>query len=388
MKEGKKGNRYFSHDSDAFLDSRIVKMRARLGIAGYGAYWVVIERLRTSEDYMHETDYDVLAFVANSDPELFRSLIEDFELFEFTEQNGKTYFYSESLRRRMAKMEDIMDKRRAAGRKGAEARWQKDDTPTAEPQEEDGKRMTNAWQTHSTPNAVPMAKNGKRKEKKRKETKLSTEVKDNTEKSSSSEGIPHMAMNGPQGQPEGRPAEYPEKDHEEKDRLAKGFERFWQVYPRKVKKQRAESAWQKIKKDLTDELIEKIIQAVKDQDAALWQGKDPQYTPHPSSWLNDKRWNDEIPKNRGNGNARPEYKNGQRVIGDNRYFLPPEKQKELDQELTEEERVFIEAFDEWLLPQIKAEEERLGREMEYMEGMLLRSQKYDEFEALQKGAKQ
>ena len=176
--------RYFSHDSDAFLDSRIIKMRAKLGLAGYGAYWMIIERLRTADQYQLETDYEVLAFISNDEPELFRSVVEDFDLFEFSEDDGQTYFYSASLRRRMMKMEDIIEKRREAGRKGAEARWQTDGNTDPLSEQEDDISMANAipiakqmpYDCHST----ALAKNGKLNKTKLNQTKLNKTKANNT----------------------------------------------------------------------------------------------------------------------------------------------------------------------------------------------------------------
>ena len=175
MSGTKTGNRYFSHDSDAFLDSRIIKMRAKLGLAGYGAYWMIIERLRTAEQYRHECDYDVFACLANSDAELFRSVIEDFDLFDFEENDGQTYFYSASLLRRMLHMEDIIEKRREAGRKGAEARWQTDDKPVTEPKVNHSKGIASAMpiakQVPCDCHSTALAKNGKLNKTKLNKTK-------------------------------------------------------------------------------------------------------------------------------------------------------------------------------------------------------------------------
>ena len=186
------GKRYFSHDSDAFFDSRIVKMRTRLGVAGYGAYWMIVERLRTSEGYKHECDYEVFACLANADAELFRAVVEDHGLFEFVENDGKRYFYSESLMRRMMKMEDIIEKRREAGRRGAEARWQTDDNADPLPEQENdtnvASAIANAKQVLSDCHSTALAKNGKlNKTKLKQNNSLSPESEGSTEKPSNSE---------------------------------------------------------------------------------------------------------------------------------------------------------------------------------------------------------
>jgi uncharacterized protein YdaU (DUF1376 family) len=67
------------------------------------------------------------------------------------------------------------------------------------------------------------------------------------------------------------------------------FETFWKVYPKKVSKENAKKAWLKIKPN--DELIAKITKAVKDQKLSE---REQQFIPHAASWLNAKRWEDEV----------------------------------------------------------------------------------------------
>ena len=71
----------------------------------------------------------------------------------------------------------------------------------------------------------------------------------------------------------------------------KAFESFWEIYPRKINKKKAEEKFLKICKD--EETFNKIIDAVKVQ-TKTEQWKDVQYIPHPTTWLNGERWNDEV----------------------------------------------------------------------------------------------
>ncbi len=71
-----------------------------------------------------------------------------------------------------------------------------------------------------------------------------------------------------------------------------GFEAFWSAYPRKVGKGKAREAYAKAL-PLSDALS--LIDQAK-RFAAFCQGKDPQFIPHPSTWLNQERWADEIPE--------------------------------------------------------------------------------------------
>ena len=69
------------------------------------------------------------------------------------------------------------------------------------------------------------------------------------------------------------------------------FDRFWQAYPRRVGRKRAEEAF---KKAMTRTTIDVILQALE------WQRQQPQwlrdggtYIPYPQGWLNQERWTDE-----------------------------------------------------------------------------------------------
>ena len=66
------------------------------------------------------------------------------------------------------------------------------------------------------------------------------------------------------------------------------FEDFWAIYPRKVGKLAAKRAWDKIRP--TPEIVEAMAKALEWQ-CPEWD--DPQFIPHPASWLNAGRWMDE-----------------------------------------------------------------------------------------------
>lgn len=74
-----------------------------------------------------------------------------------------------------------------------------------------------------------------------------------------------------------------------KDSRAREFDRFWQAYPRKTAKGAAERAWDKAARVTQPSTI---IAAV---EASVWP-VDPQFIPHPATWLNQKRWLDEKPQ--------------------------------------------------------------------------------------------
>lgn len=69
------------------------------------------------------------------------------------------------------------------------------------------------------------------------------------------------------------------------------FLQFWQEYPRKVGKGAAYRSWLKIKGIKKSDIIE----AVKSQrEQEQWKKDNGQYIPHPTTWLNQRRWEDEV----------------------------------------------------------------------------------------------
>jgi len=112
---------YFSHDSNARNSDKLMKVRMKLGAEGYGIFFMLIERLREEEGYKSTIDYDTLAFDLRVEPEKVKQVVENYDLFKFTE-DGK-YFYSDSFNERMEMMDLKRKKLAEAGKKGAEKRW-------------------------------------------------------------------------------------------------------------------------------------------------------------------------------------------------------------------------------------------------------------------------
>lgn len=96
-----------------------------------------------------------------------------------------------------------------------------------------------------------------------------------------------------------------EKDLPASITLHESFKQFWEAYPRKVGKEKAKTAWKKIKPD--DGLLETILAALAKQKKLVdWQKDDGKWIPYPASWLNGKRWQDEItPDNKKSQTSEP-----------------------------------------------------------------------------------
>lgn len=75
------------------------------------------------------------------------------------------------------------------------------------------------------------------------------------------------------------------------DEMAR-FQEFWDAYDHKKNRGGAEKAWKKALKSAdAQELIGAAKLFIETQRAI---GKHPQYTPYPSTWLNGKRWLDDV----------------------------------------------------------------------------------------------
>ena len=64
------------------------------------------------------------------------------------------------------------------------------------------------------------------------------------------------------------------------------FNEFWAMYPRKTAKAAAVKAWKKIKPQHIPKLMYALL-----EHKATWL--DPKFIPHPATWLNGSRWEDE-----------------------------------------------------------------------------------------------
>lgn len=111
---------YFSHDSNARNDEKILAVRMRHKAEGYGAYFMILERLMESTNYTSIKDYNIIAFDLRVGAELVKSIVEDFNLFIISE-DGKS-FYSNSFMERMEPLDNMRKQRVEAGKKSAAKR--------------------------------------------------------------------------------------------------------------------------------------------------------------------------------------------------------------------------------------------------------------------------
>ena len=118
-----KDSYYFSHDSNALSDPKILSLRCDYGMEGYGIFWAIIEMLRNQDDYkldLSTRTYKAIKMLCMTqlDIEKFiNNCINEYELFV---TDGE-FFWSASLCKRMDKKDDVSEKRK----KAIKSRWNK-----------------------------------------------------------------------------------------------------------------------------------------------------------------------------------------------------------------------------------------------------------------------
>lgn len=121
---------YFTHDSNARNDPKILAMRSVYGSEGYGWFWMIIEMLREQENYVLPVNhlcYEALALQFGCQPAQIEKFITAC-CNDFKDRTGgllcrdDNYIWSTSLCRRMA----VLDQKREKARLSAYQRWNND----------------------------------------------------------------------------------------------------------------------------------------------------------------------------------------------------------------------------------------------------------------------
>jgi hypothetical protein len=111
----------------------------------------------------------------------------------------------------------------------------------------------------------------------------------------------------PKSEPKLKPTENPQETHGlpndnpqgtdrvdriDRDIYEQRFALFWDAYPKKKSKGRAEKVFLKLKP--SEELLSRMINAIKIQKMSEdWVKNQGQFIPHPATWLNDEAWEDD-----------------------------------------------------------------------------------------------
>jgi len=75
------------------------------------------------------------------------------------------------------------------------------------------------------------------------------------------------------------------------DTTTAAFLEFWAAYPRRVAKGDAEKAWGKMR---SVDLHVLMAALVEQKQSVEWQRDSGQFVPYPATWLNGRRWEDEV----------------------------------------------------------------------------------------------
>lgn len=170
---------------------------------------------------------------------------------------------NETLERHRQKSQQISEKRALAGAKGGSTR-------VAKAKQNPSNCLANASVLYSHPyQTIPRVE-------------ISTDISPSNQE-----------INPPSPLPGGGLVLEPEAPEEgpKKPVYTAGFEEFWQVYPRKVGKLAASKAYSRAVRILGAQGRSALESAVK-RYAAVSRNADPQFIPHPATWLNQGRWDD------------------------------------------------------------------------------------------------
>jgi hypothetical protein len=116
---------YFQHDFEPLSDPKLASVISEYGALGYGLFWRIIEVLHSDENHkLKHKQYVYLALAQQ-----MKTNVEQIESFvnycilvsELFVSDGE-YFWSERVMRNIAKRNDIIEKRKMAGKKSAEMR--------------------------------------------------------------------------------------------------------------------------------------------------------------------------------------------------------------------------------------------------------------------------
>lgn len=141
------GSEYFSHDYKARVDSKIVNLFMKHGLAGIGAYWCIIEMLYENNGKIMRTECERIAFELRTDYDFINSIINDFDLFIVSD----TEFYSNSVLFRL----NLRNEKSKKASLSAKTRWYN----------------ANALQSQSESNAINKSKVNKKESKESKKDK-------------------------------------------------------------------------------------------------------------------------------------------------------------------------------------------------------------------------
>jgi len=227
--------KWFKHDSDASNDAKLKKLRLKYGAQGYGIYWYCLELIARNVEKHN------LTFELEHDAEL---IADDFKLSNDLVQHIMTYMVNLEL---FENVNGVVSCLKMASRT-----------------DEYTQKLIQSNKKYEDSIGIVSGQNPKMsvliEEKRIEEIRLEENITD-------------------------------KKKPLRTKVLDTYFEDFWYFYPKKVGKDAAIKAWNKVKPDIL--LVSDALKWQKE--SKQWQAEDGKYIPNPATYLNQGRWQDEAP---------------------------------------------------------------------------------------------
>jgi len=105
---------YFSHDYYSRTNPKLIKLQIKLGHAGKGIFWDLIEILHEENGFIKISDIELISYQIRADIEIIKSIFFDFDLFE----NDSQKIWSNSVLKRIEKQKQKSEILSKNGKKG------------------------------------------------------------------------------------------------------------------------------------------------------------------------------------------------------------------------------------------------------------------------------
>ena len=131
----KKDAYYFSHDSNARHDPKIIRLRAIHGLEGYGFYFCILEIMRESAEYaINHSDLQTVAYQLNLTEEKAESIFNTCVKTGLFKIDNDIVF-SESFKSRMIEVDKLRNIRAENGKKGGRPKSESKNKSKQEPED-------------------------------------------------------------------------------------------------------------------------------------------------------------------------------------------------------------------------------------------------------------
>lgn len=277
--------KWFQHESGLDLDPGLNRVKDVLGLEGYGAFWVINEIIcRTIEDgtqaactFSLETWRGFLRF-SKKKCKKFLDFFQKANVFSIHFDKNDPEMVSISAPKLLYLLDNATQakKREANTDKSTSKKLRRNFALEKEKEEDLDKEEE---KTPPSPPAAPAMP-------------VTPPLEERAPQAAACGGecvIPEIVCES-SSKPESSTAKK-SKPGKEPEILPKDFDIFWKAYPRKEGKKAALAAWRKAKDKPSLEVILAAVE--RSQNNFQWQKEGGRFIPHPSTWLNQGRWDDQ-----------------------------------------------------------------------------------------------